>query len=99
MTPGQQRQRVYRSAVDPDLEVQGVSGARAGTADPPDESPLRPGIAHRHVDLGEVPVERFESVAVIDDDGVAVAGESRGKDDPAGGSRDDRIAGDSVDVD
>src|SRR5438093_13650532 len=92
-------QRVYWSAVDPDLEVEMRPEAVAGAADVPDRLPLRDRLPHARGDARLVGVRRREPAAVVDRYEVPVALHPARVHDPPGGCGVDRRARGGGDVD
>src|SRR5205085_7784365 len=90
---GQVRAGVAGFRVDPDLEVQVVAGRVARGAHEAQDVALVEDLALGAADAGLVAVERGHAVAVVEDDGVAVAAEPAGEDDLAGLGGVDRRAG------
>src|SRR5439155_12413137 len=78
---GQVGPGVDRLGVDPDLEVEVVPGRVPGAAHEAEDVALVQLLALGGADPGLVAVESGDAVAVVDDDGVAVAVEPAGVDD------------------
>ena len=82
--------RVHRLTVNLDLVVQVRAGGAAGVPGERDDLSPVDALARLHADLLEVPVERAQLVAVIEDDGVAVLAAAAREVHGAGGRGQDR---------
>src|SRR3970040_2388974 len=90
--------RINGGAVDANLKVHVRSGRKACAADAADHLPLAHARAGTRQDRGEVRVQRGESVAVVDDDDLAVTAEPAGVEHGAVPGRDHRRAARRGDV-
>src|SRR5256885_7414236 len=91
--------RIHRLVVLPHLVVKVRAGGASGRADRPELLPAADALAFAHGDLREMPVERLEVAAVIDDDQPAVARVAAGVDHLAGAAGGHGLADPGLDVD
>src|SRR5437867_7695424 len=91
--------RIDGRAVDAHLVVEMRPGGAARGADGANRLTATHALALPHVERGEMPVERVELTAVIDDDEAAVARLAPGEDHLAAAGRGDREAIARRDVD